>query len=219
MDDFGLEIKKDVAYVSSLYVADYFGKEHKHVLESIRKIIKEGSGYSEEFRRTNFRQSSYTNNQNKKQPQFLLTRDGFTALVMGYNGIKANQFKELYIRKFNEMESLIEQLKIARADYPLLTKNIKLLHGDNIRPYHYSNEINMINKIVLGMGTKDFKLKKGITDKSIRPYLTEEQLYCIDKLQLMDSGLILGVPDYNMRKMVLENYYYKELKKGGESDD
>ena len=50
-------------------------------------------------------QSSYTNEQNKSQPEYLITRDGFTLLVMGYTGERAMRFKKAYIAAFNEMES------------------------------------------------------------------------------------------------------------------
>ena len=212
-DEYGLEIKKDVTYVSSLYVADYLGKRHTHILDTIKKILSAESGYSQEFTEPKFRLSKYTDGSGKTNPMYLMDKDGFMILVMSYNSPKANQVKEMYIKRFNEMESLIAQLKVCRADYPELTKNIKLLYGDMIKPYHYSNEINMINKIVLGKSTKQFKLDNGITDKSIRPYLNEDDLYAIDKLQLIDSGLMLGVTDYNQRKILLENYYNANLRK------
>ena len=40
---------------------------------------------SEVFRASNFGQSYYRNEQNKKQPMYLMTRDGFMFLVMGYS--------------------------------------------------------------------------------------------------------------------------------------
>lgn len=214
-DIYGLEIKKDVPYVDSRWVAETFEKKHLHVMESIRKMLDKTSGYSEEFAQSNFRLSSYVDKNNRKRPMYLLTKDGFTALAMGYNGVKANQFKEMYIKRFNEMESFIKTLQIVRADFPKLTDNIKLAYGDDIKPYTYSNECNMINKIVLGVSTSKFKKDNNIQDKSIRPYLSEQQLKDIDELQLMDSGLILGCSDYNTRKMILENYYLKK-RKGGE---
>lgn len=51
-----------------------------------KMVLQDDNGYSEEFRRLNFQPSSYTNLQNKKQPKFFLTRDGFTALVKENNG-------------------------------------------------------------------------------------------------------------------------------------
>ena len=69
---------------------------NKEVLRDIRKIIDTASGLSEEFRQRNFAPSSYINNQNKKQPCYCMTRDGFTILAMDYTGQKAMKFKELY---------------------------------------------------------------------------------------------------------------------------
>ncbi len=56
-----------------------------------------------------------------------MTRDGFVFLAMGYRGAKATRFKELYIKRFNEMEQFIKTLVSARQEFPLLTENIKLL--------------------------------------------------------------------------------------------
>lgn len=212
-DIYGLTIKKDVPYVDSRWVAEFFEKEHKHVLELIRKLQDtKNSGITEEFIGSNFRPIYYTDRLNRKKPSYLLTRDGFTMLVMNFSGKKANQFKEMYIKRFNEMESFIKTLQIARADFPKLTDNIKLAYGTDLKPWTYSNECNMINKIVLGVNTQQFKKENNITDKSIRPYLSEEQLKQVDELQLMDSGLVLGVSDYHQRKIILENYYLTHLK-------
>ena len=202
---------KDTARVDSLYVAQFFEKEHKNVLRDIARITDPTSGLSEEFARLNFEPSSYTNSQNKKQPCYMLTRDGFTMLVMGYTGQKAMRFKELYIRRFNEMEQFIKTLVAARKDFPLLTENIKLLH-ENPKPYHFSNECDMINRIVTGMSAKQFRQAYGLEKgTSIRPYLTAEQVSLLEILQKVDIGLLVSVPDYEQRKRYLEWYKMKLL--------
>ena len=204
---------KDTARVDSLYVAQFFEKEHKNVLRDIARITDPTSGLSEEFARLNFEPSSYTNSQNKKQPCYMLTRDGFTMLVMGYTGQKAMRFKELYIRRFNEMEQFIKTLVTARKEFPLLTENIKLLH-ENPRPYHFSNECDMINRIVTGMSAKQFRQAHGLEKgTSIRPYLTDEQVRMMETLQKVDIGLLVAVPDYEQRKRHLEWYKIKLLEK------
>ncbi|HZK02251.1 MAG TPA: Rha family transcriptional regulator [Anaerovoracaceae bacterium] len=204
---------RDMARVDSLYVAQFFEKEHKNVLRDIEKITEPNSGLSEKFARLNFELSSYRNLQNKKQPCYMMTRDGFTILAMGYTGKKAMKFKELYIRRFNEMEQFIKTLVTTRKEFPLLTENIKLLH-ENPKPYHFSNECNMINRIVTGMSAKQFRqangLEKGI---SIRPYLTEAQIEMMETLQKVDIGLLVSVPDYQQRKRFLEWYKMKLLEK------
>jgi len=128
---------------------------------------------------------------------------------MGYTGKKALRFKELYIRRFNEMEELIKSLVKARTEFPLLTENIKLLH-EKPKPYHFSNECDMINRIVLGKSAKQFRLENNLEKgTSIRPYLTEVQINLIEKLQKVDIGLLVAFPNYEDRKRHLEWYKQK----------
>ncbi|MGU8024641.1 Rha family transcriptional regulator [Streptococcus suis] len=209
-DDYGIFVdKKDIARVDSLYVAEVFDKNHKEVLRDIRRIVDEESGLSREFAQRNFAPSSYVNKQNKKQPCYFLTRDGFSMLVMGYTGQKAMKFKELYIQRFNEMENFIKTLVKARMEFPALTENIKLLH-ENPKPYHFSNECDMINRIVLGKSAKQFRLENNIEKgKSIRPYLSKTQIDLIEVLQKVDVGLLVAFPSYEDRKKHLEWYKAK----------
>ena len=95
-----VEIINGIPKTTSLKVAEIFDKRHDDVLKSIRNL-----GCSEEFGLRNFAESSYLNEQNKSQPMYEITKDGFTLLVMGYTGEKAMQFKEAYIAAFNNLES------------------------------------------------------------------------------------------------------------------
>ena len=96
----GLTEKSGKAFVSSRDIARVFEKNHQHVMRDIRNIIENDAQWGA----SNFGQSSYMNEQSKSQPEYLISRDGFTLLVMGYNGEKAMQFKKAYIAAFNEME-------------------------------------------------------------------------------------------------------------------
>lgn len=93
---------------TSRNVAAVFEKEHKNVLADIRNII--ASNPDEEFGRLNFELSSYRNEQNKEQPEYLLTRDGTMLLIMGYTGEKALALKTAYIKRFNEMEAMLKDI-------------------------------------------------------------------------------------------------------------
>lgn len=93
---------------NSVLVAKKFGKEHKHVLDSIRKIMTaENSAVLQMFE-----QSSYLNEQNKLQPMFVMNRDGFTLLAMGFTGKQAMEFKLDYIGAFNKMEETLKKTSI-----------------------------------------------------------------------------------------------------------
>ncbi len=97
---------------TSRLIAEKFGKEHKNILRDIQDMR-----CSEEFRELNFEPSSYKSLQNKELPMFIITRQGFTRLVMGFTGVMAEKFKEEFIKEFDRME---KQLKAESAPKKLL---------------------------------------------------------------------------------------------------
>ena len=97
---------------TSCAVAQYFNKRHDDVLRSIRTLL---NATPQNFRLRNFAESSYTNEQGKTQPMFIIYRDGFMLLVMGYTGKKALAIKLAYIEAFNAMEE-----ELARRSRPAL---------------------------------------------------------------------------------------------------
>lgn len=196
--------KNGKGMTDSLKVAEYFSKQHQHVLRDIKSLE-----CSDAFRQSNFGQSYYKNEQGKKQPMCTMTFDGFMFLAMGYRGKKAAQIKESYINAFNGMASFIRQLETAKAEFHELTDAIKFAHGDEIHSYHFSNEFDLINRIVFGVSTKKLRKARDIPDNadSIRPYLTEPELRSIIRLQRFDAGLIVTTPTYNDRKRILSEYH------------
>lgn len=94
---------------NSKLVAEVFEKEHKNVMQSIRKLM-EGTAQNSAVLQM-FSESTYLNEQNKEQPMFIMNQDGFTLLAMGFNGKKAMEFKLKYIEAFNAMKRQIEQNK------------------------------------------------------------------------------------------------------------
>lgn len=82
MDDYGVFVDKhDTARVDSRYVAQFLKRNTEPVLRDIREL-----DCSKEFRLHNFVQSAYINEQGHKQPCYIMTRDGFVFLAMGYRG-------------------------------------------------------------------------------------------------------------------------------------
>ena len=118
-----VQINNGQAVTSSLQVAEYFGKKHQHVMEKIRKLLAE---LPSEWGVSNFRQSSYFNVQDKEQPCYEMTKDGFTLLAMGFTGKKAIEFKLNYINAFNTMIEIIQNQGISlQQQYLIADKEFK----------------------------------------------------------------------------------------------
>ena len=114
------------------------------------------------------------------------------------------QFKEAYIKRFNEMEDHIKYLQSLREQHPQLTAAIKSVH-ENPKFYHYSNEMDMLNRIVLGMTAKEFREKNNIpAENPIRPYLSDYDAELLNRLQTFDVGFVVAIPDFYQRKQMLE---------------
>ena len=88
-----------------MQVAESFEKEHRNVLADIRKILDTDE---DGFGALNFQRSSYLSEQNKEMPMYVMSKDGFVLLVMGYTGAEAMRMKKSYIARFNEMEKALQ---------------------------------------------------------------------------------------------------------------
>jgi len=99
-------------HTTSLAVAEHFGKLHKNVLQSIQTL-----GCSDEFTKLNFQLCSEINTlqNNKPNPYYAMTRDGFTLLAMGFTGPQAMRWKEAYLKAFNAMEEQLRTLPQQQA--------------------------------------------------------------------------------------------------------
>ena len=97
---------------TSLEVASFFGKRHTDVLRDINNLLP---NCPEKFSRRNFALASYLDEQAKNRPMYIIYRDGFMLLVMGYTGKKALAIKLAYIEAFNAMEE-----ELARRNRPAL---------------------------------------------------------------------------------------------------
>ena len=91
--------------VSSRRVADDFKKRHSDVIEKIQQLIK-----AEKSVMSMFIESSYKAGTGKNYKEYLLTRDGFSLLVMGFNGREALEWKLKYIEAFNTMERKLKEI-------------------------------------------------------------------------------------------------------------
>ncbi|MFM6396423.1 MAG: Rha family transcriptional regulator, partial [Planktothrix sp.] len=194
------------AVVNTLDIAKHFSKEHSKVLRDIRNL-----DCSIEFSQSNFVLSNYTT-RGKHYPCYLITRDGFAFLVMGFTGKKAAEWKEKYIKAYNQMEkSLLKQKDNEEWNQARLnSKGVRKSFTDTIKSFisyaeaqgstqakfYYSNLTKMEYKALL-------LVDKLSDDKDFR-----------NQLDLMDLGLLIAAE--NICKLSLEegmskSLYYKEI--------
>lgn len=114
MNDIILSMQNGEPVVSSRQIADSFEKRHDHVMRDIEDIMR---GLPKNGDTPMFYKTEYVHEQNgQSYPMYLMNRDGFTLLAMGFTGKAALEWKLKYIAAFNEMEKKL-------ADQPQLTRS------------------------------------------------------------------------------------------------
>jgi len=145
--EFGLMLNNEgKIVVDSVTVAEKYGKEHKNVLTKIDGFIK----LIPELGQLNFKHSSYINLQSKKQPMYLMDRQGFAMLVNKFTGNEALMFTYKYTKAFEEMTKEIERLKTDNKElYKIAISNedqIDREYKAKVKRYSIKNFRNVLSE-------------------------------------------------------------------------
>ena len=109
-----VRINSNQVVTDSRSVAEHFGKQHNHVMRDIKNLLE---GVSKIGQTPMFHETTYVNEQNgQPYPMYLMNRDGFSLLVMGFTGAKALEWKLKYINAFNEMEKALKDQRVKQVE-------------------------------------------------------------------------------------------------------
>ena len=183
--------KEEVTVVTSLDVAETFEKRHDHVLRDVEKLKKDIPNFGEMFFET-----TMPDYYGRSQKAFLMNRDGFTLLVMGYTGEKAMKFKIAYIKQFNAMEqALIGKMKEREKGIAVrqaLTKAIQQSNeNERMHGHAYSTYTDIVYKVVFGKTAKRLREEYGITKKeNLRDYFNSDEISKVQSVEMNVGGLM-----------------------------
>lgn len=111
MNDIILSTQNGEPVVSSRQIAENFDKNHRDVLRAVDNLKEDVRNFAQMFF-----ESTEPDSYGREQRAYLMNRDGFTLLAMGFTGKAALEWKLKYIAAFNEMEKkLAEQPQLTRS--------------------------------------------------------------------------------------------------------
>ena len=107
-------LKNEQALTDSLTVAEIFEKRHDQVLRAIDSLVEsllknEAVNDHKNEAVKLFIRSRYKDKKGEYRRRYLMNRDGFSLLVMGFTGKKALEWKLKYISAFNQMEKILAE--------------------------------------------------------------------------------------------------------------
>lgn len=103
MKEIILQNKGGKILASSRDVATHFGKRKPDVNRAIENLIVQNCTVKNMFNKT-----TYLSSRGREETEYLMDRDGFSLLVMGFTGAKALEWKLKYIEAFNKMEETLK---------------------------------------------------------------------------------------------------------------
>ncbi|NLR30256.1 Rha family transcriptional regulator [Levilactobacillus tujiorum] len=213
-----LVIMKDKqAVTSSLQVAETFGKEHYHVLEAIEAKISspENSGQYQKM----FAEGTYKDKSGKSNKLYYMNRDGFSFIVMGFTGRKADTFKLQYIDAFNEMEQQVKSRTSALSpELQFMQGVVDKLAANERNQHRLENKIDGVSEIV-ATSTMDWRNETShLISKIARQQGNTGESYKMTRNDIYDEvdrrgGVSLKTRLTNLRRRMAEEGTSKTQRK------
>lgn len=197
--------------VTSRQVAEDFGKRHDQVLRDIEVYKNRIS--TPQFCGL-FIESEYRASNGKMNKEYLLTRDGFSFLVMGFTGAKADEWKLKYIEAFNKMEQAIKNPFQQMQNLDLANQMMNIAQGTYQMGQVVQGLLQSIGTIQTyvqdSIQAKDHQIDKamsliGLRSKNVSSLISKlkEELY-------KRNGIVIQANDIEYLKA--KNKIFKEFK-------
>lgn len=195
--------------MSSREISKLTNKRHDNVMSDIRIMLESLEIQSPDFL------GDYKDSKGRTYQCFNLPKRETLILVSGYN----IQLRAKIIDRWEELErkelsknNFISARKVSKDEFLPMTNAIAEAH-EEIKPYHFSNEADLVNRIILGCTAskyrKDNDIEKG---EAIRDYFTQCQVDCVVALQRANTVYIEDGLDFQERKIKLQSLFDRKHK-------
>ncbi|EKP3243387.1 Rha family transcriptional regulator [Escherichia coli] len=195
-------IENGNAITTSIDIAEFFEKQHHHVVQKIESLECSEQFLTSNFSRVKFEHWGNTYN------AYQITKNGFVFLVMGFTGKKAAAFKEAYIAEFDRMEKQLWEQKQLALSSPAMNINFPLSWFSEHHPYATMNYVDRkvisldasvlfdmpspTMRILNELHSKGYNVDAAVAEFNAFKHLTEEM-----RRKLLD---ISRLSDQNARK-------------------
>ena len=183
-----IDYKHKKVITNSLQIASYFGKRPSDVNRRIARLVKKGL--------CKVTQSYYLNQQGKKQNYYELSRDIFLLVVLGFTGVKADQFKADFIQLFNRLEAELHQWQTGRK----LTVNATKQANDELQwlKSELAKVIPTSKRCTMIFNHFQIAINKAVTGKGIKIDRNNLQIDQLNQIERLEEGVQAKVKQLRM---------------------
>lgn len=199
--------------MSSREIAELTGKRHDNVMQVIASLM------SAQILTPEIQESTFKHRGNEYSQWLLNKRDSLVLVARlspEFMAAIIDRWQELEAKELLEVERK-ETRQQAKLDAPLMTKSLADMRereGKESPPHIFSNEHNMIYRIVLGLPAKKYKEENGIGDDvNLRDVLSFEEIKALEQLQKHNTTLIELDFSFEQRKTELTKIFMRNHSK------
>ena len=208
-----VQIQNDQLVVSSRQVAEHFKKNHRDLLRDIRllistiQVIHSSADFCAYANVSNFFFESTYDDRGVKKPEFLMNRDGFTLLAMGFTGLRALKWKMAYISAFNSMEAELKKQRDSQYEAELVFKAIEFAEKLSEKIFWITKSEIVSKRLAIEFTARQFNMNLDLFAE-ILPKSNED----VD-LTATQIGAILGITATEINQILRKMKYQRRFRK------
>jgi len=141
-------------------------------------------------------------------------------LLIGMRESKA--VRKQVLKWLHDLSAKVDQLESRKIDRAMsslnyinqnkMLKQVRESEGKATPPYHYSNEANLINRIIIGVSAAKYRKDNEFdANENLRDTLTTIQLESIASLESHNTSFIAAGIDYATRKKLLNKIFMRDF--------
>jgi hypothetical protein len=158
---------------------------------------------------TNYRQIKVKMPVGRPMIDYLINEEDAKVLITRSNSPIGIELLRRLIRLEKEISGFVKQRLAGKVSFIALTDSIKNDH-DPAKGYHYSNEVNMIYRIMFGMDAKELRTARNVPeDEDLRDYFSAEELKILQRFEIKNTVYIDDGMEYQERKTKLAEWFNK----------
>ena len=188
-------------------IKEHFGKRHNDVTEVIRKLLATEKSVTKMFYASKFEYRG------QEFPMYLMNRDGFSLLVMGFTGKKAMNWKIKYIEAFNAMEEKLKAMEKPMTAADMFLQNAKLMKEHELQLAKLTEENKELKQETQLI--KDTQKKQQSTIDTLNGVCTDgtkrQKLNTLVRSYANKNG-VQYADAWNLFKEMYNNAYHTNLK-------
>jgi len=188
---------------------------HSDFMKKVVKVLGEDAGKFSSIYKDSMNRDKPCYSLPKRETHLMVMSESYKVQAIVYDRMVELEKENTLLRE--KTNNRVELRASTKAEYRCMSKSLqttRLEQGKETKHFHFSNEAKMLNRIVIGMTSKQYRIEHELDkDEPIRNHFTSGQLQAIDALEATNTALINLGESFETRKEKLNEFFDRRFNK------